>query len=295
MPKTSVPTAGASKTLVNYIATIVSLIIMLYLLGVWGLLAIYTNQFLNYSKENIPFYIELKDNAGEAQVFAFQKELEASTFVKEKTVQYISKDEALDLFEDDEMMTKEDVLLFGENLLPNMIRFYLNDAHFLDYEQIVKEIQSNPFVEHVFYTEAPAENLSGKVYRLEIILLVLMLFFIFVVVTLMKNTLKLTFLANKDLIQTMQMVGATFEKMAAPYIRQSLKNGLLSGIIAVAFLWLTRILLESGLGTFEQYDLDFWTTILSVVVILIGLFLSWICTRHSVQKYLKKPVEAWNL
>jgi cell division transport system permease protein len=295
MSKTRVSTTGAPKITVNYIATVISLIIMLYLLGVWGLLAIYTNQFLTYSKENIPFYIELKDDAGESQVFAFQKELEASDFVREKTVEYISKEEALDLFEGDEIMTKEDVLLFGENLLPNMIRFYLDGAHFAGYEQIVKEIQQNAFVEHVFYTEAPAENLSGKVYRLEIILLVLMLFFIFVVVTLIKNTLKLTFLANKDLIKTMQMVGATLEKMAAPYIRQSLKNGLLSGIIAVAFLWLTRILLESGLGTFEQYDLDFWTSILSAIVVVVGVFLSWICTRHSVQKYLKKPVEAWNV
>jgi cell division transport system permease protein len=295
MSKTSIPIAGAPKTVANYMATIISLIIMLYLLGVWGLLAIYTNQFLNYSKENIPFYIEIKDDAGESQVFAFQKELEASTFVREKTVEYISKEAALDLFEGDEIMTKEDVLLFGENLLPNMIRFYLDDAHFSNYEQIVKEIKKNTFVEHVFYTEGPAENLSSKVYRLEIILLVLMLFFIFVVVTLIKNTLKLTFLANKDLIRTMQLVGATLEKMAAPYIRQSLKNGLLSGIIAVAFLWLTRILLESGLGTFEQYDLDFWTSILSAIVIVVGVFLSWICTRHSIQKYLNKPVEEWNL
>lgn len=295
MSKTSIPIAGTSKTFVNYIATTISLIIMLYLLGVWGLLAIYTNQFLNYSKESIPFYIELKDDAGESQVFAFQKELEASTFVRSKTVEYISKEDALDLFDDDEIMTKEDVLLFGENLLPNMIRFYLNDAHFSEYEKIVKEIQGNAFVEHVFYTKAPAESLSGKVYRLEIILLVLMLFFIFVVVTLMKNTLKLTFLGNKDLIKTMQMVGATLEKMTAPYIRQSLKNGLLSGLIAVAFLWLTRILLESGLGTFEQYDLDFWTRILSGIVIVIGVLLSWICTRHSVHKYLKKPVEEWDL
>lgn len=295
MSKKSIPTAGAPKTLFNYIATIVSLIIMLYLLGVWGLLAIYTNQFLNYSKENIPFYIELKDGAGEAQVFAFQKELEANAFVREKTVEYISKDQALDIFEEDEVMTKEDILLFGENLLPNMIRFYLDDQHFSNYEEIVTKIQANDFVEHVFYTEAPAASLSGKVYRLEIILLVLMLFFIFVVVTLMKNTLKLTFLANKDLINTMQMVGATLEKMGAPYIWQSLKNGFLSSIIAVAFLWLTRVLLESGLVTYEQYDLDFWTIILSITIILIGVFLSWICTRHSVHKYLKKPVTDWDL
>ncbi|CAA6814078.1 MAG: Cell division protein [uncultured Aureispira sp.] len=295
MSKTSLPAAGTSNTFVNYIATIISLIIMLYLLGVWGLLAIYTNQFLNYSKENIPFYIELKDDAGESQVFAFQKSLEASPFVREKTVEYISKEAALDLFENDAIMTKEDVLLFGENLLPNMIRFYLKEANFSDYAQIVKEIEVNTFVEQVFYTEAPAESLSGKVYRLETILLVLMLFFIFVVVTLMKNTLKLTFLANKELIRTMQVVGATLEKMAAPYIRQSLKNGFLSGIIAVAFLWLTRVLLENGLGTFEEYDLDFWTSILSVVIIVVGIVLSWICTRHSVQKYLKKPVEDWDV
>lgn len=283
------------KTFINYISAIVSLIIMLYLLGVWGLLAIYTNQLLHYSKENIPFYVELKDDANEAMVFAFQKKLEASDFIKEQTVKYVSKDQALEILEGDAVITKEDALLLGDNLLPNMIHFCLKDEYFANYEAIVEDVKKNNFVEHVFYTEMPAQNLSTKGYRLEIVLLVLMLFFIFVVVTLIKNTLKLILLANKPLIQTMQLVGATFEQMAQPYLRQSLKNGFLSALIAITCLWLTRVLLENGLGIMAQYDLDFWTGILSGVLIFVGLFCSWICTKHSVRKYLTKPVEQWEL
>lgn len=268
---------------------------MLYLLGIWGLLAIYTNQLIHYSKESLPFYIELKDDANEALVFAFQKKLEASDFVKEHTVTYIPKDKALEILEEDGQLTKEELLLFGENLLPNMLQFCLNDAHFANYKTIVEEIKTNDFVEDIFYTEIPTQNLSTKVYRLEIILLVLMLFFIFVVVTLIKNTLKLILLANKAAIQTMQLVGATVEQMAQPYLQQSLKNGLLSALIAIAFLWLTRLLLESGLGILAQYDLDFWTAVLSVVILIIGVFCSWICTRHSVQKYLTKSTSEWDI
>lgn len=268
---------------------------MLYLLGVWGILAIYTNQLIHYSKESIPFYVELKDDANEALVFAFQKKLEASDFVKKQTVAYISKDQALETLEGDAVLAKEDVLLFGENLLPNMIRFSLNEAHFSNYETIIADIQAMNFVEQVFYTEMPTQKLSTKVYRLEIILLVLLLFFIFVVVTLIKNTLKLILLANKGRIQTMQLVGATLEQMTQPYIRQSLKNGLFSALVAIACLWLTRMILESGLGTFAQYDLDFWTGILSATIVLVGTFSSWICTKHSVQKYLTKSVDEWEL
>lgn len=284
------------KTYVNYISAIISLTIMLYLLGISGLGAIYTNQLVNWSKENIPFYVELKDDANKALVFSFQKKLEVSTYAKPQTVEYLSKEQALELLgEDDEFLAKEDVMLFGENLLPNMIRFCIKNEKFGGYEEIVKEIEANEFVEHVFYTEDPAQNLARRVYRLEIILLVLMLFFIFVAITLIKNTLKLLLVANKDLLKTMQLVGSTREYMVKPYINQSLKNGLLSGIIAIGCIWVTRYLLQSELGALFKYNIDMWTIILSSIVLFTGVFLSWICTRHSINKYFKKPVEEWEL
>ncbi len=268
---------------------------MLYLLGMWGLVVIYANQSINYSKEHIPFYIELKDDANEALVFSFQKKLEASAYAKAQSVEYLSKEDALEQLKGDEVLTQDDVMLFGENLLPNMIRFCIEKEYFADYERIVAEIKENDFVEHIFYTEVPAKNLAGKVYRLELILSVLMLFFIFVVITLIKNTLKLILLSNKDLIQTMQLVGSTWEYMSKPYIKQSLKNGLLSGVLAIGCIWGTRYLLEGELGSLIQYDINLWTAALSVVVLMVGVALSWLCTRHSVRKYLAKPVYEWEI
>lgn len=277
----------------NYTATIVSLTIMLYWLGVCGMVAIYAHQLFNYSKEQLAFYIELKDDANEAMVFAFQKKLEASSYTKPQTVTYISKEDGLEMMKDEEGLTKEEVMLFGENLLPNIIQFSIKEEYFSDYEGIITDIKSNNFVSDVFYEKAPAKNLATKVYRLEIILFVLMIFFIFVVVTLIKNTLKLVLVANKQITKTMQLVGATWERLSKPYLRQSLKNGWWSALIAVVCLWLTRFLFESGWGQLDQ--IDFWTTLLSVIILITGLLLSWICTRHSVRKYLTKPVDEWEL
>jgi len=292
MPSSAADKINQSGTFWNYISAIISMTIMLYLLGAWGALAITANQFINFSKENIAFYIELKDDANEATVFAFQKKLEAATYTKKKSVRYIPKEQALDELKDDAILTEEDVLLFGENLLPNMLRFTLNKDHFADYAQVVAEIENEDFVNQVFYTDAIAQNISTKVYRLELILIVLMIFFIFVVLTIIKNTLKLLLIANKSVIRTMQMVGATVEKMAKPYLRQSIYNGLLSSLAAIVALWGSRYLLEIDLGQLSL-NINIWMAFLSGLIVLVGLLLSWGATRQSVYKHLKKPVDEW--
>jgi len=177
-------------------------------------------------------------------------------------------------------------------LLPNIIQFSLKEGYFAEYESLIQEIEQNDFVTRVFFEEAPTKNLAGKTYSIEIILLVLVIFFIFVVITLIKNTLKLLFLSNKESIRTMQMTGATIGYISKPYLRQAVKNGLMSGIIAVVSLVVT-IYWWSGYAVFSDQVLAISVYSCLLIVLIIGVLLSWLSTRNSVKKYLSQPVEEW--
>lgn len=277
----------------NYLSTIFSLFVMLYLLGVGGLIIIYTNQLMAYAKNNISFYIELKDDANEAAVFTFQKKLETYSYTNPKTVEYISKEKALEVLTRDGT-TKEEMMPFGENLLPNMLQFKINPHYTGDYDQIIQEIKTNDFVEEVFFTDTPTESIASKVYLLKIILSVLMLFFIFVVITLQQGKIRQLLNNNKDAVQVMQLAGATLGYMSKAYTSQSLKNGLLSGTMAVAAVWGTRYLFEDGLDI-TVLNMEGWAVLLSLVLLLIGLLFPWLFTKYTVRKYLSKPVKEWDL
>jgi cell division transport system permease protein len=280
-----------SGTYFNYIATIFSMLIMLYLLGLIGLVVISTDSFLASSKESIIFYVELADETKQADVFSFQKKLEQAVYTKPQSVTYISNEEGLRGLQAEEILTKEEEKLLGENLLPNMISFVINEANFANYPKIISRIEREAFVTKVFYTDTPAQNLSTKVYRLEIILILLVIFFIFVAITLIKNTLKLLLIANKDQIQTLQTVGATFDYIARPYLKRGFRNGWLSSSLAVVALWLTYW----GLSDWNILTNQKAMISISIALVTLGTFLYWIVTRQSIKKHLTTPISDWKI
>lgn len=291
MSKDTAYTISPAGTYFNYIATICSILIMLYLLGLIGLVVISADNFLAASKESIVFYAELADDTKQSDIFAFQNKLEKASYTKPQSITYIPKEEGMASLQAENILTAEDQALLGENLLPDMVSFAINEENFANYPKIIKKIERESFVTKVFYTDAPAQNLSNKVYRLEIILILLVIFFIFVAITLIKNTLKLLLIANKEQISTLQTVGATFDYIARPYLARGFRNGSLSSILAVGAIWITYYGLRDWSVLISQVAL----IIISIALVVIGTFLYWIITRQSVKKYLKTPVSDWKI
>ncbi len=277
----------------NYFSTVLSLTIILYLFGFLGLISININRFVNYSKENIFFYIELKDDANEATVFSFQKKLEALPSTKPLSVSFISRDEATELLKENNFLSQEDISLFGQSLLPDMIKFNISSKYFTEYKSIIKEIQSEEFVEHVFFSESPVHFLSSGVHRLSVFLLVLMIFFIFVASTFITNSIKLLLLCNKDFLLTLHLSGATLEYISKPYLKHHLFKGFISSVFAIFFLWMTHYFLESETWTFLKFNIDVSFAFLSFLMLFTGLFLSWFCTKHSINRFLNKRAVNW--
>ena len=76
----------------SYLSLIVSISLVLFLLGVLGLVVINARELSDYLRESLSFSVMVKDDAKEADIRMLQKELDAKPYVK--STQYISKDEA---------------------------------------------------------------------------------------------------------------------------------------------------------------------------------------------------------
>ena len=281
------------KRFVSQFSTIISIAIVLYIYGFLCFLTISFDQHLNNLKEQIPFYIEIKDNAHEASVFAFQKKLQANAYVKLNSVEYLTKDVALSVLQDDDLLTQEEILLFGENVLPNMIRFCVKEEFFHDYKKIVSDIQSYNFIELVSFSESRIQNLESKVFPYQIILLVLMIFFIFVLNTLTINKLKLVLFSDIKVVRGLKIAETSIQLISKPYFVKCITNYLISGGLALFGIWATWLFMNSLLGPQEISNIKMWSVIFSSILLFIGILFSCFYFRHTIHKIISKPVDEW--
>ncbi|MCK4287914.1 MAG: cell division protein FtsX, partial [Bacteroidales bacterium] len=73
----------------SYVTTLVSITLVLFMLGMLGLIILHAKKLSDYVKENIGFSIIMKENVKEAGIIQLQKTLDASDYVK--STEYITK------------------------------------------------------------------------------------------------------------------------------------------------------------------------------------------------------------
>ena len=88
---------GRSKSLKRKIisssaSVVISLSLVLFIVGLLGLVLINAQRLSDYVKENIGFTIMLKDGITEIETIKFQKELATAKFAK--SINYVTKEQA---------------------------------------------------------------------------------------------------------------------------------------------------------------------------------------------------------
>lgn len=269
---------------------------VLYLLALSLMAALYIYKVNSHTKEKIAFFIEMKDTASEAEIFAFQQKLSAAVYTKEASVRFIAREEALDIMTLDATLKKEDLLLFGENLLPDIIQFNISDAYIYQFDSILNTVQSEAVVQEVFFGDNSVSWMQsdpGQIFvACGIIVSLLMLF----LVILFRNTFKMRLLADKKAIESMQKKELAFEWLFNPYKNNIFVGTFIATTVSVLLLAATVVVfntyyMSNSIG-FRYY---MWTSIVSFAIFVIGNLLAWTGYFFTVRGLLKKPVRKWNL
>src|SRR5690606_8648525 len=133
----------------SYISVVVSISLVLFVLGLFGLLVINAKGIANEVKENFAITVLINNDAPEVEVRQFQKSLELTPYVK--TTEFISKEEAAAELKEE---LDEDFMDFlGYNPLLNSIEVRLK-ADYVNEEQLAfleKEYSKKDFVNEVVY------------------------------------------------------------------------------------------------------------------------------------------------
>jgi cell division transport system permease protein len=146
-------------------------------------------------------------------------------------------------------------------------------------------------VADVYYQESLIEKIAGNVRRLGWIALAAGLVFLAVAVFLIHATIRLALHANRFLIKTQELVGATWHFISRPYLQRSLRHGLLSGLLTIAALFGTQLWLQSRAPELDLFQRPAWTIGLYLAIVLLGVLLNYLSTYYVVRKYLRLRVD----
>ncbi len=284
-------TSSPRRSRPNYLYSIISVALVLFLLGFFGLLLLHGRQLVRVAKENVNILIELDDLITSQQVDQLEGYLQRAPFTKTGSVSFIDREAAAEMMQE---AFGEDFLLLD---LPNPFFDLFSFNVRSDYLQsdslrtIRTALMAQPGVSEIYYQENLIEEVGGNLNRLAYIALALGVFFLFVATTLIHNTIRLALYSNRFLIKNMQLVGATWGFISRPYLWLSLSHGFFAGVLAIAGLtgfifWIRAELPEISI---LQQPLQFFY--LFTGLLLLGLVLYFFSTWLVVNKYLKMRVD----
>jgi cell division transport system permease protein len=277
---------GFSKTRLrsSYLTLVISVSLVLFLLGVLGLVLINARELSDYFRESLSFSVMLDDEAKEADIRMLQKDLDAKAYVK--STEYVSKDEAAAKIKED--LGEDFINFLGDNPLPPSIDVYLY-AGFTSPDSVAKiekYVLEYPFVKEVYYQESLLFLINENVKKISLFLLVISTFLFLIALTIINNTIRLSIYSRRFIIRTMQLVGATRGFIRLPFLIQSAFHGLLAALIAMSLLMGFVYLIEKEFFMMFTFESTKLLLLLGVSIIITGIFINIISTFFSVNRYL---------
>jgi len=268
----------------SYFSVIVSIALVLFLVGVLGLIVLKTKSITSHFKEKVAISIFLKDNIKSKDLEIFQAELKKAEYTK--SVKYVSKDEAAKIYSEE---VGENFMEFlGENPLKNSIEISLKSDFVTpeEMEKIEKNLLIRSIVAEVVYDKPLIELITKNVNKFSFWMLLISAVFTLIAVVLINSSIRLSVYSKRFTIKTMQMVGATKGFIRKPFIWKFIKLGIAGAILAiicvVAFAaYISRVIPEIELLT----DVKLYG-ILCGFIIALGIFITWISTFFATQRFL---------
>ncbi len=268
----------------SYFSVVLSIALVLFLLGLLGMLILNAKKVSDHFKEQVVVTIYLKDSAKEVETKQLEKSLAMADYVK--STEYVSKDQAAEFMKAE---NGEDFMDFvGYNPLQNSIDVHLK-ADFVTSEHLEKisnEALNKNFVDEVNYDNDLVNLMNDNVKKISFWVLIISSIFTLIAVLLINSSIRLAVYSKRFTIKTMQMVGATKQFIRRPFVWQSVRLGMIGAILALIGMAIVLYYLNKTFLELELLSNPVLMTFLFVFVFALGIVITWISTHFATQRFL---------
>lgn len=277
------------------ITVVISIALVLFLLGLMGLILINAQKYSDYIKEQLVVNAyfdenyEAKDSVKiakmEAEVF---KEIQTLPPVKKAT--YITREMASK--EAKKAMGIDTDALFEENIFPSSVEIALKPEYVdpAKIDEAIKAIKAVPGIIDVKNDSTLMVDVYNNLSRILKWILGFSILFLILAVVLINNSIRLKIFSKRFIIKTMQLVGAKRRFILKPFIIEAVVLGAIGSAIGLLVLFGAWYYFTSQIGSAFVQDNNqyFWLVLL---VFGVGIFITVLSTIVATWRFLRSNVD----
>jgi cell division transport system permease protein len=269
----------------SYVTSTISISMVLFLIGMLGVVLLNAERLAKYVKENIGFTLVLNDNVQEKDIADLLKSLKSTEFVK--AAEYVDKETAAErlkkeLGEDftgflgyNPLLASVDVKLLADYATPE--KLVVLESKFMEYPQ-VKEVS---------YQHDIVSIINENVQKIGFILIFFSALLLLIFIALINNTIRISIYSQRFIINTMLLVGATDRFIRAPFVKRSVWYGIIGALVANILLFVLMLSYAQELtGIINTDDLKIFGLVF-ISVLFLGVLISWSSTYLAVNKFIR--------
>lgn len=265
-----------------YLTSAISVAMVLFLIGLLGVLLLTTHSVVSRVRENMTFTVMIQSGASSGQIEELREVLQDAPYTK--SVHYITSQQALE--EHIEALGEDPTKYLGYNPLRasfevHPVAAYANIDSMAVMEQQVAHYKA---VDEVLYQRDIVKQLNANLSRAYAGILLITIILLCIALALITNTIRLQIYSKRFIIHTMSLVGATAWMIRRPFIRRNVLVGLCAGVLALVVLTGVVYYLNIKLGVLlfplNSTNILFLVAFVLSAGVIITLLASHVATSH---------------
>jgi cell division transport system permease protein len=236
-----------SRNAAPSLAAMLTVLLTALVLGVFIPIVQATTGTANRVRSRVVVNVYLNDNISQQQSTALRQKLETTPNVR--SVNYISKQQALDELESQRKGTSEAIQLLGSNPLPATYRVVPKDPG--QVQGIVnalvrvdptsgKQTYTMGGIQKVANRESDTKKILSATSLVKTLTASMAALLILASIALIANTIRLSIFARRREVEVMKLVGATNWFIRWPFVIEGVIVGFMGGVLAVLLLWVIK-------------------------------------------------------
>ena len=268
------------------LTAIFSLFISLYIVGVLATAGNNTHKILHYLRSKYKIEVFFNQDISNEQAIGLIHKIKKIEGVRTATI--IEKEDAVRIFKD--QFGENIVELLGYNPLPvsAVVNVDRSRRDPLRIEPIINEIRSISNIQEIRYQGNLINKIERNYKRIIDRLPYLSGIIVLIAILVIYNTIKLSVYSRRDLIETLQLVGASRMFIKLPFIIEGIMIGLISTIMVFPALYLSVKALNYLVRNFSSLSMKIsFDPFVLMWMFLVVIFISLLGSYRAAASFLK--------
>ena len=267
------------------VSSIFSIYLTLIVSGSLLIISQNTNKLIEYLRDKYKIEVFFKDDVTDKRVTELVTEFKKKNIVQSITV--ISKKDAERIFKS---QFGDDILgLLGYNPLPIscVINLKKDWPSRLDLQPIISDLKKYREVDEVRHQGKLISRIESYYDRFLQIMIIAISITLIIAIFIISNTVRLTIFSKKELIKSLQLIGATKWFIKGPFIIEGIVHGLIAAILAVYSLVGIIRFSKYLIYDLTKFGIIFDQVFIFQVLLSISILVGFIGANRAISRFLK--------